>query len=249
FGSECKIDILPNGFKEEPDFVNFGIMKNKFDFLQNYNIIFALKIIFLFMNYNKPLDNLSKNILKLIKYNDFENLTIKEIQEETGIDHPQKLYNRLEKLIREGYISEDYEILKMPEENKAFLPFYGWAQCGNNGAKISEEYPRERIEIDLEKNNLKNKNYGRYFITRAKGKSMEPKIKTGTDLLIELSPFLGGNDFYLVQHNQKPKIKQITKKKGKYFLHSINKDYPDLEIKDDDVFDVIGIVKERDLII
>ncbi|MDD3302994.1 MAG: S24 family peptidase [Candidatus Gracilibacteria bacterium] len=131
----------------------------------------------------------------------------------------------------------------MPDENKVFLPFYGWAQCGHSGAKIFEEHPREKIKLDLEKNGLKDKDYGKFFITRTKGKSMEPKINTGTDLLVELSPFLGGNYFYLVKHNEIAKIKQITKKKGKYFLHSINRDYIDVEINEGEDFDIIGIVK------
>ncbi|MFA5916978.1 MAG: S24 family peptidase [Candidatus Gracilibacteria bacterium] len=195
--------------------------------------------------YNKPIDDLSKELLKLIKNNSLEGMSMKEIQDETGIDHPQKIYNRLEKLIKDGYITEDYEVLKMPDENKIFLPFYGWAQCGHDGAKIFEEYPRDRIEIDLDKNNLKNKNYKSYFITRAKGKSMEPTIKTGEDLLIEFNPeFISEGYKYLIKHNDKAKIKKIKKSNNKIFLHSLNPDYPDLEVKKDDNFEIIGIVKE-----
>ena len=196
------------------------------------------------MFYKKPIDNLSKNILNLIKNNDFENLTIKEIQEKTWIDHPQKLYNRLDKLIKEKYISEDYEILKMPEENKIFLPFFWWAQCWNNWTKIFEEYPRERIEIDLEKNNLIDKNYWKYFLTRAKWKSMEPKIKTWTNLLIEKFDWnIIKWQYYLLKHNEKAKIKEIIKNWKSWILNSLNPDYPDLKVKKWEDLEVIWIVK------
>lgn len=203
-----------------------------------------LKIIIYFMIYKKNLDNLSIELIKLVSnVTEFETLTIKEIQEKTWIDHPQKFYNRLDKLIKDWYISEDFKVLKMPEENKIILPFYWWAQCWHNWSKIFDEYPRERIEVNLEKNNLSNRNFWKFFITRSKWKSMEPLIYTWINLLIESSPFIWWNYSYLVKHNERAKIKQITKKKWKYFLHSINKDYPDVEVKEEENLDVIWIVK------
>jgi phage repressor protein C with HTH and peptisase S24 domain len=132
----------------------------------------------------------------------------------------------------------------MPEENKVFLPFYWWAQCWNDGAKIFDEYPRERVEIDLDKNNLKDKSYKNYFLTRAKWKSMEPEIKTWENLLIEHSPNFTWEWYkYLIKHNEKAKIKKIKKINWKYVLHSLNPDYPDLEVKDWEDFEIIWIVK------
>lgn len=194
--------------------------------------------------YNKPIDDLSKELLNLMKNpSEFESLTIKDIQEITWIDHPQKVYNRLEKLIKDWYITEDYQIKRMPDENNVFIPFYWWAQCWHNWSKIFEDYPRERIKLDLEKNWLKDKDYWKFFITRTKWKSMEPKIGSWIDLLVELSPFLWWSYFYLIKHDEKAKIKQITKKKWKYFLHSINRDYEDVEVEEWEDFEVIWIVK------
>ncbi len=195
--------------------------------------------------YNKPIDDLSKELLKLIKNRSLEWLTIKEIQDETWIDHPQKIYNRLDRLIKSWFITEDYEVLKMPDENKIFLPFYWWAQCWNDWAKIFDEYPRDRIEIDLDENNLKEKSYKNYFITRAKWKSMEPIIKTWENLLIEFYPeFISEWYKYLIKHNDKAKIKKIKKSNYKIYLYSLNPDYPDLEVKKEDDFEIIWIVKE-----
>ncbi len=196
--------------------------------------------------YNKPLDDLSIELLNLINsVSDFESLTLNDIQERTWINHPQKIYNRLEKLIKDKYITEDYQVLRMPEENKVFFPFYWWAQCWNDWAKVIEEYPRERIEIDLDKNNLTNKNYKNYFLTRAKWKSMEPEIKTWENLLIEYNPNFSWEWYkYLIKHNEKAKIKKIKKINWKYILHSLNQDYPDLEVKEWEDFEIIWIVKK-----
>lgn len=195
--------------------------------------------------YNKPIDDLSIELLQLMKKSSLEWMTIKEIQDETWIDHPQKIYNRLDRLIKDWYITEDYEVLRMPDENKVFLRFYWWAQCWNDWAKLFDEYPRDRIEVDLNENNLKDKNYKNYFITRAKWKSMEPIIKTWENLLIEFNTeFISEWYKYLIKHNDKAKIKKIKKTNNKFFLHSLNPDYPDLEVKKDDDFEIIWIVKE-----
>lgn len=191
----------------------------------------------------QKIDNESMEVLKLIKESDYNSMTIKEVLNRTSINHPQKLYNRLSKLIKLWYITEDYEFIKFPDENKIILPFYGWAQCGNNWSDILEDYPKEKLEIDTELNNIKIKQNQRYFVTRAKGKSMEPEIKSWDNLLIRMEKNYNFNDNFLLIHKQKPKVKKIKQEAGKIFLISLNPDFPDLEIKKEDSIDIIWVVE------
>ena len=199
--------------------------------------------------YNKPLDDSSIEILKLIEEAiSFDWLTISEIQNRTWINHPQKLYNRLQKLIREWYITEDFELLKMPETKEVFLPFFWWAQCWNNGNKVFGEYPRERIKISLDTNPKLIGNYKDFFITRAKWKSMEPDIKSWDNLLVKKydNSWNFWNKIFLLKHNEKAKIKKLIKwNSSSVILKSLNEDYPDLEIdlqKDD--FQIVWSVEQ-----
>ena len=56
----------------------------------------------------------------------------------------------------------------MPEEsNQIYIPYFGFAQCGNAGKSILEdEYPRKKLPIDQDLINQSETN--QYFITRAK---------------------------------------------------------------------------------
>lgn len=194
----------------------------------------------------KNIDNLSIELLKLIRdSDDFEWLTLSQVQSITWINHSQKLYNRLEKLIKYWYITEDYEFIKMPDENTTILPFFWWAQCGHSWDKLFEEgYPREKIEVDI--NELPNKNIQKYFISRAKWKSMEPLIKSWNNLLIKFHPYFDWESYnYLVSHNWKAKVKQIKNKWNKKFLVSLNENYPPLEIKENDQLQIIWVVENE----
>lgn len=191
----------------------------------------------------QKIDNESMELLKLIKESDYNSMTIKEVLNRTNINHPQKLYNRLSKLIKLWYITEDYEFIKFPDENKIILPFYWWAQCWNNWSDILEDYPKEKLEIDTELNNIKIKKNQKYFVTRAKGKSMEPEIKSWDNLLIRMEKNYNFNDNFLLIHKEKPKVKKIKQEKWKIFLISLNQDFPEVEIKKEDDIDIIWVVE------
>lgn len=190
------------------------------------------------------IDNESMDLLKLIKDSDYEEMTIKEVLDKTKINHPQKLYNRLTKLIKLWYITEDYEFIKFPDETKMILPFYWWAQCWNNWSNILEEYPREKLEIDTEEENIKLMKNKKYFVTRAKGKSMEPEIKSWNNLLIRLEQNYNNRDKFLLIHKNKPKIKKIKEDNWKKYLISLNPDFPDIEIKKEDDIQIVWIVEK-----
>lgn len=193
----------------------------------------------------KELDKYCLDILTLIKESSFNDMTKSEVLKKVHLNHPQQLYDRLEKLIEAWHISEDYEFISFPNDKIVSLPFYWWAQCWHNGTKIFEDYPRKKIKIDIEKNNLKINKMNKFFITRAVWKSMLPEIKQGDDLLIRYWNSYTESDKVLLVHNEKPKIKKIQRRKNDYYLTSSNPIYPEIKLDKLDDIQIIGVVEKK----
>ena len=122
------------------------------------------------------------------------------------------------------------------------LPIYGFAQCGNKGKQIIDEYSQEKMPVTIAfigTGDIKN-----CFFVRAKGNSMEPKIQDGDLVLIRQQPSYDESDFVFVLHNQLPKLKKIINQNGHYMLESINRFFDKVEIDPYDETKVIGVVKK-----
>lgn len=194
------------------------------------------------MKYKKNLDDLSIELLSYIEnWIDWE--TMKEVMYNLWIEHPQKLYSRLDKLIKGNFIDENYTFIKWINDIKIYLPFFWWAQCWNNWTTWRvDDYPIEKIDIkDYNLDDVKPENFQKYFVTRAKGDSMEPIIESWDNLLIKFydNSNIYNHKSYLIVHNWKPKVKKIINKKNWFILRSLNIVYPDLEVKKSDEFNII----------
>ncbi len=130
--------------------------------------------------YMKRLDAQQKKILAFLEFSTDESYTLMDIGKSVGIDHPQKVQNKIHQLENAGYLARTpagiYRVLRHYEEdNQLCIPFFGFAQCGHAGRAILEdEYPRKHIPLPphyLDLHDIAN-----YFITKAKGDSMEPFI-------------------------------------------------------------------------
>ena len=122
------------------------------------------------------------------------------------------------------------------------LPIYGFAQCGNQGKKVLDEYTQERIPVTIAMLGVGDVNS--CFFVRAKGNSMEPKIQDGDLVLIKQQPAYDVSDYVFVVHNNLPKLKRILKKDGKLFLESVNRFFDKVEIDKYDETKIVGVVKK-----
>ena len=196
------------------------------------------------------LDELQKRLIAFFKQNlDQEGLTLREIANEVWASHPQTVLNKLNQLVLKGYFIKDdrwYRLIREEvwkrNDDIIQLPIYGFAQCGNKGKEIIDEYSQEKIPVTIAfigTSDIENS-----FFVRAKGNSMEPKIQDGDLVLIRQQPSYDESDFVFVVHNQLPKLKKIIKQDNKLMLESINRFFDKVEISPYDETKVIGVVKK-----
>lgn len=196
------------------------------------------------------LDDLQRRLIAFFKQNtDQEGLTLREIANEVWATHPQTVLNKLNQLVLKGYFIKDdhgYRLIREEvwkrNDDIIQLPIYGFAQCGNKGKEIIDEYSQEKIPVTIAF--IGTSDIENCFFVRAKGNSMEPKIQDGDLVLIRQQPSYDESDFVFVVHNQLPKLKKIIKQDNKLMLESINRFFDKVEISPYDETKVIGVVKK-----
>ena len=199
---------------------------------------------------SKDLDAIHKALIAFFKKNtNQENITLREIASSLGINHPQTILNKLNQLVLRGYFSKDESGYRLIREHIGDrmndviqLPIYGFAQCGNKGKKILDEYSQEKIPVTIAM--LGVKDVQSCFFVRAKGNSMEPKIQDGDLVLIKQQDAYDPSDYVFVLHNNLPKLKRIIKKDNKLFLESVNRFFDKVEVDKYDDAKVVGVVKK-----
>ena len=196
----------------------------------------------------KHLNAKQRDILDFLHDNQEYTTTLMDIGEAVNIDHPQKVQDKIDQLIRGGYIARTpfgwYQVLKrFDETDQLMIPFFWYAQCGHAGKSILAEYPRKKLEVH--KDLINTAELEQYFITRAKGDSMEPFIHSGDFLLIKVQSGYNPEDQVMVVHNGVPKIKKVLQDGDKLVLRSFNPEFGDFVVDSDDEADIVGIVKKR----
>ena len=78
-----------------------------------------------------------------------------------------------------------------------------------------------------------------YFITRAKGDSMEPFIRSGDFLLIKVQSGFYPEDQVFVVHNGQPKIKKVLQDGDRLVLRSFNRDHGDFIVESQDDMEIV----------
>jgi len=198
----------------------------------------------------KDLDNIQKALIAFFKKNtNQEGITLREIAHNIGASHPQTVLNKLNQLVLKWYFTKDEQWYRLIRESITDnmndivqLPIYGFAQCGNKGKKVVDEYSQEKIPVTMAMLGVKDVNT--CFFVRAKGNSMEPKIQNGDLVLIKQQPSYDPNDYVFVIHNDLPKLKKIVKQEDKLYLESVNRFFDNVEISKYDEAKVIGVVKK-----
>lgn len=190
-----------------------------------------------------------QKLLKLLKQNEFEPITIRELQEKLGVSSTSVVQHHIFQLEKKGYLRRnpsnprDYQILANdPDKQVTFLNLYGLAQCGPNGSLLDGD-PIDRIPISTR---ILGFSSAEAFLVKARGKSMLPKISDG-DLVIAKKVADAADNSIVVCVNKGEalikKIQKITSSNGEkaYYLISLNHEFqPFVADKD---FRIEGVVR------
>ena len=168
-----------------------------------------------------------QKLLKLLeKYLD-NPLTIRALQEELGVSSPSIVQHHLLQLEKRGHLKrnpanpKDYQVLGTPERAVVYLNLYGLAQCGPNGS-ILDGSPIDKIPISSK---ILKFPASQAFIVRAKGNSMEPKIKQGDLVIAQQASKAENGDLVVCVNNEEALIKKYFKQNKGILLQSLNSDY------------------------
>lgn len=194
----------------------------------------------------KKLHPKQAEILKLLKKNLENPLTIRELGAIIGVDSPSVVHHHLTALEKKGYIKRnpqnprDYVLLDSPEKPIAYINKYGTAQCGPNGS-ILDGNPIERIPIA---SNLLKFPASEAFIVEAKGDSMEPKIRAGDIVIAKRQNVAENGDIVVCVYQSKAIIKKLSYIGEALALISLNQEkYHPLLVTDEQDLRIEGIVK------
>lgn len=180
----------------------------------------------------------------LTKYVD-DPLTIREIQSIIKASSTRVVTHHIFQLEKKGYIKKnpynprDYQVLKTPEKEIAYLNLYGLATCGRNGT-ILDGNPIEKVPVSTKFIPFPSK-YA--FMVKAKGDSMLPKISNGDYVIVKqvANNYAEDGEIVVGVNDEKAVIKKIKKEKSGILLISLNRDYSPFLASED--FKIEGVVK------
>lgn len=192
----------------------------------------------------KKLHSIQQKLLKILKNNIDDPLTVRELQNALQASSPSVVHHHILQLEKKGYLRrnpsnpKDYQVLSdSPEKTITYVNLYGLAQCGSKGC-ILDGNPIDRIPIASK---ILGFSSLEAFMVKAKGGSMSPKINDGDLVIAKKSKQANNGTIAVCINNGEALIKKIVKKRKEVILVSINPSHePFVAAKD---FRVEGIVR------
>lgn len=168
--------------------------------------------------------------------------SLRTLAKKIGIQSPNTIAHHLRQLEKKGYIipSEDGQIRidKNPVRDVIYLPLYGNAACGTE-----EFYADENIEerIPLPARTLRIGSD--YFLVRARGDSMEPRIHDGDLLIVYQSQTPEDGQVVVAALDDGVYAKKFLRANDNILLVSFNQNYNPVTVSSQQEFRLLGIVR------
>lgn len=192
----------------------------------------------------KKLNPIQKKLLKILKENITEPLTIRELQKELSASSPSVVHHHIQQLEKKGYLRRnpnnprDYQVLAdFPEKKITYINLYGLVQCGPNG-NILDGNPIDRIPIASQILGFPS---SEAFMVKAKGDSMSPKINNGDLVIAKKARDAVSGSIVVCVNGGEALVKKMQKDREITLLTSTNPSYEPFVAADD--FRIEGIVR------
>lgn len=196
----------------------------------------------------KKLHTNQAKLLKALKGNMDNPLSISELGELVGISSKGVVHHHLLQLEKKGYIkrnpnnSRDYVVMDSPEKAVVHIKKYGMARCGPGGG-ILDGNPVGEIPVPT---SLLRFPAAEAFIVEAVGHSMEPRICEGDIVIAQKQNTAEHGDIVVCTYSSEVLIKKILKTDGDIILFSLNPNqekYPQRRVIYAEELRIEGIVK------
>ncbi len=194
----------------------------------------------------KKLHPTQSKLLKLLKSNIDNPLTIRELADAADVESPGVVHHHLTQLERKGHLKrnpnnpKDYVLLDTPERAIVYINKYGLAQCGPNGlfldGNIIDRIPISSTLLQVPASDA--------FIVEAKGNSMEPKIYSGDIVIAKRQHDANHNDIVVCVFEAKALIKKILKSDNHVVLLSLNQEHQPIMVTNPEDLQIEGVVKQ-----
>lgn len=181
---------------------------------------------------------------------DLRDMSLREIGSKIGAaGKAQVVAHHLEQLEKKGLIRRIgmpderlFRVLEEPAKSVVYIGLYRTtAQCGPDGC-LGDDMVIDRVPLSSKTFGISNPD--EYFLIKAKGASMEPRIFEGDLVLAHKQSDVDNGEMAVLVHDGMPKIKKVLKVSNKYILTSLNSDYGPEEIVDrDSDFRICGRVR------
>ncbi len=193
----------------------------------------------------KRLHPAQTKLIEILSKNSEEPLTVRELQELINASSTSVVVHHMAQLEKKGYLkknpnnSRDYQILKRPDKEIAYLNLYGLATCGPEGS-VLDGNPIDRVPISTKFLSFAS---DKAFLVKAKGDSMLPKISAGDFVIIEKTNKAENGVTVLCVNDEQVLIKKIKQqsKKDRVILVSLNSEFEPFLAAED--FRVEGVVR------
>lgn len=193
----------------------------------------------------EDLHPIQQKILELLEKNSEEPLTIREMQNIVGTTSTSVVTHHISQLEKKGYIKKnpynprDFQILKTPEKEIAYLNLYGLAACGPNGSVLDGD-PIDRIPVSTRFIPFSS---SQAFMVKAKGNSMLPKINSGDFVIAKKTNKAEDGEIVVCVNKGEALIKKIKIENGgkEIILVSFNSEFQPFLAAQDLVIE--GVVK------
>jgi repressor LexA len=194
----------------------------------------------------KLTENQSGLLKFLRKHSGLNGRSLGQVAEAIGAKSPQAVFNALRRLIDLGLVRQSgaggsYEVLRHPVEAVAYVRLLGTATCGNEDEFFSDENVRDEVAVPTALLNIANPDD--YFLAKARGDSMAPRIASGDLVLFRRQDTVDDRGVALVIHEGAAKIKQVIRHRDSCTLASTNPVHPPVHVHDPEDLRVLGIAR------
>lgn len=183
-----------------------------------------------------------EKLIKAMVDHESESLSLRELGRLIDIESPNTIAHHLKQLIAKGYLipEEDggFQVVRQPVMDLVYLPLRGNAACGREEF-FADDNVEERIPLPSRTFHIGPD----YFLVRARGDSMEPKIHDKDLLLVAPKSDAETGQVVLAALDDGIFAKKFVRDDDRIMLLSFNQNYYPVTVSSSQRFRILGLVR------